>query len=103
MTGPPAHPAELTCPCCLPALGEFSEMPPHGGLAQSLGEQPSASKAAWISRGTRRPVPYPTEDSPSGLWRSLGKRVGCKPSGVRIPYPPPPEAGSDLRERRPRS
>ena len=28
------------------------------------------------------------EDSPSGLWRSLGKRVGCKPSGVQIPYPP---------------
>lgn len=30
------------------------------------------------------------EDSPSGLWRTLGKRVGCKPSGVRIPHPPPP-------------
>ena len=30
-----------------------------------------------------------TEDSPSGLWRTLGKRVGCKPSGVRIPHPPP--------------
>ena len=29
-----------------------------------------------------------TEDSPSGLWRTLGKRVGCKPSGVRIPHPP---------------
>ena len=29
-----------------------------------------------------------TEDSPSGLWRSLGKRVGVTPSGVRIPYPP---------------
>ena len=29
------------------------------------------------------------EDSPSGLWRTLGKRVGCKPSGVRIPHPPP--------------
>src|SRR5660397_251917 len=38
------------------------------------------------------------EDSPSGLWRTLGKRVGCKPSGVRIPHPPPldpsePEVG----------
>ena len=30
------------------------------------------------------------EDSPSGLWRTLGKRVECKLSGVRIPYPPPP-------------
>ena len=28
------------------------------------------------------------EDSPSGLWRTLGKRVGLKPSGVRIPHPP---------------
>ena len=29
------------------------------------------------------------EDSPSGLWRTLGKRVGFTPSGVRIPHPPP--------------
>ena len=29
------------------------------------------------------------ENSPSGLWRTLGKRVGCKPSGVRIPHSPP--------------
>ena len=28
------------------------------------------------------------ENSPSGLWRALGKRVGCKPSGVRIPHSP---------------
>ncbi len=28
------------------------------------------------------------ENSPSGLWRTLGKRVGCKPSGVRIPHSP---------------
>ena len=31
----------------------------------------------------------PLEDSPSGLWRQLGKLVGCKPSGVRIPHSPP--------------
>ena len=37
-----------------------------------------------------------TEDSPSGLWRTLGKRVGCKPSGVRIPHPPPPDPGTAL-------
>jgi hypothetical protein len=29
------------------------------------------------------------EGSPSGLWRSLGKRVGRKPSRVRISLPPP--------------
>ena len=29
------------------------------------------------------------EDSPSGLWRSLGKRVGLTPSRVRISHPPP--------------
>jgi hypothetical protein len=35
------------------------------------------------------PVTFRAEDSPRGLWRSLGKRVGCKPSRVRIPHPPP--------------
>jgi hypothetical protein len=29
------------------------------------------------------------EDSPSGLWRWLGKSVGSNPSRVQIPYPPP--------------
>ncbi len=29
-----------------------------------------------------------TEDSPSGLWRALGKRVGSNPSRVQIPHPP---------------
>ncbi len=29
------------------------------------------------------------EVSPSGLWRTLGKRVGLTPSGVRISLPPP--------------
>ena len=38
MKRPPAHPTELAYPCCLPALGEFGKMPPHGGLATSLGE-----------------------------------------------------------------
>ncbi|GAB2758457.1 hypothetical protein GCM10027273_41450 [Nocardioides pakistanensis] len=46
---PPAHPTELTDPCCLPALGELGEMPPHGGLPQSLGQCPRASQAGRIS------------------------------------------------------
>ena len=32
---------------------------------------------------------FATEVSPSGLWRTLGKRVGLTPSRVRIPHPPP--------------
>ena len=35
-------------------------------------------------------VRFRAEDSPRGLWRSLGKRVGFTPSRVRIPHPPPP-------------
>ncbi|GAA1729408.1 hypothetical protein GCM10009809_26250 [Isoptericola hypogeus] len=34
------HPPELTYPCCLPALGEFGEMMPHEGSADSLTETP---------------------------------------------------------------
>ena len=33
-----------------------------------------------------------TEDSPSGLWRTLGKRVGVTASRVRISYPPPSQS-----------
>src|SRR5215471_8598463 len=35
------------------------------------------------------PVSFPAEDSPSGLGRTLGKRVGGNPSRVRISHPPP--------------
>lgn len=34
-------------------------------------------------------VMFPPEDSPRGLGRTLGKRVGGNPSRVRISYPPP--------------
>ncbi len=34
-------------------------------------------------------VMFPAEDSPRGLGRTLGKRVGGNPSRVRISYPPP--------------
>ena len=33
---PLVYPAELTYPCCLPALGELGEIPPHEGLALSI-------------------------------------------------------------------
>jgi hypothetical protein len=42
-----------------------------------------------VRPGCVLPVRFRAEDSPRGLWRSLGKRVGCKPSRVRIPHPPP--------------
>ena len=57
-------------------------------------EHALAVRGAALVRAVE-PAPHPLlwsaqlEDSPSGLWRSLGKRVGCKPSGVRISHPPP--------------
>jgi hypothetical protein len=116
--GPLAHPPELTYPCCLPALGEFGEVVPHEGSAPSLTDpntpaQPGRtrctrphSRAARSDSLSEHGVRYPRqaapdsgpvaarrlgereEDSPSGLWRTLGKRVGLTPSGVRIPHPP---------------
>ena len=52
-------------------------MSPHGGLPRSLGEsaRTGPSRARFHHRRAR-PVASPAEDSPSGLWRSLGKRVG---------------------------
>src|SRR3954466_13986078 len=52
-----------------------------------------AARGPWksIDRSSATPagrLGSSAEDSPSGLWRTLGKRVGFTPSGVRIPYPP---------------
>ena len=66
-------------------------MPPHGGLPQSLGQHRRLLQSGPISCLRAGPVTFAAEDSPSGLWRSLGKRVGLTPSGVQIPYPPPPK------------
>ncbi len=82
--GPPAHPLEPAYPCCLPALGEFGEMTPHEGPINSLRRATAA-----FGRIKRPQVASAAEDSPSGLWRTLGKRVGGNPSRVRIPHPPP--------------
>jgi hypothetical protein len=121
--GPPAHPVEPTCPCCLPALGGFSGVPPRGGstaqctCVASGGCRPSAGPDPdWTQLGRHARVSSPVasslwadqrghaslgfrridgaritsaaEDSPSGLGRTLGKRVGGNPSRVRIPHPP---------------
>ena len=37
--GHPAYLEELTCPCCIPALGEFSEVPPRGVPSTSLDDR----------------------------------------------------------------
>jgi hypothetical protein len=85
--GPPVHPPELAYPCCLPALGRFTRWTPHEGLDHSV---PGAESGHPATRSTPRSVSCRTEDSPRGLGRTLGKRVGLTPSRVRISYPPPP-------------
>lgn len=42
-----------------------------------------------VASTPQRLVLFAAEDSPSGLGRTLGKRVGGNPSRVRISYPPP--------------
>src|SRR5689334_8235004 len=89
--GPPVHPSELTYPCCLPALGRFMRCTPHEGLPR---EYP-------VREGGHRWVSWRTEDSPRGLGRTLGKRVGFTPSRVRISYPPPAWPGKTPLKIRP--
>jgi hypothetical protein len=86
MRRPPTHPPEPTYPCCLPALGEFSEIAPREGLRPTLPDPPPPNEFATTPP---RLVLFAAEDSPSGLGRTLGKRVGGNPSRVRISYPPP--------------
>src|SRR5215469_17012868 len=85
--GPPAHPPELAYPCCLPALGDLARLAPCEGSAAQFSP---AGPRLWPLPAPAAPVSCPAEDSPSGLGRTLGKRVGGNPSGVRISYPPPP-------------
>ena len=92
--GPPAHPLEPAYPCCLPALGEFGEMTPHEGPTNSLRRAAAAFGLAKLPQ-----VASAAEDSPSGLWRTLGKRVGGNPSRVRIPHPPPQSPPTLVRTR----
>ena len=78
------HPSELSYPCYLSILGDLAKVTPHEESIPILNPEranfQTANNAARIMA---------LENSPSGLWRTLGKRVGCKPSGVRIPYSPP--------------
>ncbi len=94
---PPTHPPEPTYPCCLPALGEFSQIAPREGLRQDYpirgrANDPVPIKDPAAGNGfastPQRLVLFAAEDSPRGLGRTLGKRVGGNPSRVRISYPP---------------
>ena len=72
-------------PGCEPPPPTSRDRSHRPGLAPGMGVP---IYSFLVARGCRRVERL--EDSPSGLWRTLGKRVGCKPSGVRIPHPPPP-------------
>src|SRR5690242_5228439 len=68
-------------------------MTPHEGSTESVpnlrdGSSHRASTWTVAPSAPGRWLDSCAEDSPSGLWRSLGKRVGLTPSGVQIPYPP---------------
>jgi hypothetical protein len=56
-----------------------------------VGAARGVGRPLYGSSGAARalPVSSSAEDSPSGLWRSPGTRVGGNPSWVQIPYPPP--------------
>ena len=71
-------------PGCEPSQPAPRDRSHRPGLAPGMGVP---IYSFLVARGCRRVERL--EDSPSGLWRTLGKRVGCKPSGVRIPHPPP--------------
>src|SRR4051794_33132499 len=101
-----------SCPCLLPRRRVLIVVPwpgafpggqtinhlgcrmPYGGRSVAVDlpsafrrDVPKAHRHAgpWAAPGR---IPGALEDSPSGLWRSLGKRVGGNPSGVRISHPP---------------
>jgi hypothetical protein len=83
--GTPRAPISAHLPLLPSGPGGFGEMTPRGESMHRLrAGQCADAKRSWVIS--------PTEDSPSGLWRSLGKRVGSNPSGVQIPYPPPAQA-----------
>src|SRR5215207_2392536 len=67
-----------------------------GPLPCDLRGVPSADRTVDL-RAAPGSIAGALEDSPSGLWRSLGKRVGGNPSGVRISHPPQSRRPSSAR------
>ena len=76
-----------TAPC---GATRISRCPRHSGTVREAHVREAHTRGRMFAR--RRffgPVGLPAEDSPSGLGRTLGKRVGGNPSRVRISHPPP--------------
>jgi hypothetical protein len=76
----------------LPSLGA-SHWPTHDTLGEpgeQLRQPPQGSGYLPLWWGATLPVTSRAEDSPSGLGRTIGNRVGVdSPSRVQIPHPPP--------------
>ena len=72
------------------------------GVGPSLSDGPEAALGWWvrISGPLARPVASSAEDSPSGLWRSLGKRVGLIALRGSNPLSSATFRSPDLRQRR---
>ena len=66
------HPSELSYPCYLSILGDLAKVTPHEESFPIL--NPETANFQTPKNTDRIEV---LENSPSGLWRTLGKRVGC--------------------------
>ena len=106
----------LTLPPPFRAFGSFTPTSVrrsflNSQVSSTRSQKPPTGKAVLPYGGFREDAPHEEgndrvnlgwEDSPSGLWRSLGKRVGFTPSGVQIPYPPRRQQGGVHRFGAPR-
>ena len=88
MDGTPRAPARAHRPLLPSGPGGVQRDDTARGVTRTLRRAASASSVTLTACANSPWVTFPTEDSPRGLWRSLGKRVGFTPSGVQIPYPP---------------
>jgi len=93
MQGPPVHPPEPTCPCCLPALGEFSEIVPHEGSGPSLAQDGRSSEAGPCTSLLAACPEAPERHQPGG---QRPDSVAGRPSGILDTLPDAPR-GSTLQ------
>src|SRR5689334_9784800 len=86
MGGPPTYLEELTCPCCIPALGEFSEVPPRGGSVPTLVERagraeirPATDRTVLRPAGAAPARPGPARPGPAMVPRWARHRPAISP------------------------